>query len=207
MCKENLYENLELYQGPLFRDIIQTYKNILTEEFPRNDYKELAQISLLYLGGEDGDIKFNRPGAMDKSRWMARIIYSLKIVMMENVIEEEFSLAVYSSYNFPTLKKFVNFAALVYVPWWLTSTESSDSPINDFTLVKNISNYSDIDKDCSESALMSLNNHLWYLTPELLPFCLFSDHLDTDSKDRVASKILMKKEKVSTVNILFKLMI
>lgn len=49
---------------------------------PRENYLELFQLSLVYLGGWSGDLpRFRAPGAYHRARWMAKAIYILKIAM------------------------------------------------------------------------------------------------------------------------------
>lgn len=51
------------------------------KELARDDYRELAEISL----GRDADNKFEiqPPGAMYQARWMARVIYPLKLSLLK----------------------------------------------------------------------------------------------------------------------------
>lgn len=44
----------------------------------RNNYKELLTLSLIYLG-DIPESPINEPGAYHRARWMAKIIYCLKI--------------------------------------------------------------------------------------------------------------------------------
>ena len=119
--------------------------------------------------------------------------------MMQDIIEDKFSIAVCAKYEFPALTKFVKFAVLIYIPWWFLVSNAANSPVNDLALVQKISTCSAIDQKCKASALESLGNHLWYLTPELVPLCLFSDDVDTDVKDRIAKAILNEQDEVSSV--------
>ena len=44
------------------------------------NYHELLQLSLVFLGAEsEVDVHIHAPGAIHKARWMAKLIYSLKI--------------------------------------------------------------------------------------------------------------------------------
>ena len=59
---------------------------ILCEEalgFPRGDYKELVLLTLAYLNAAPEGFHLQRPGALHKARWMARLIYSIKIVLIQ----------------------------------------------------------------------------------------------------------------------------
>lgn len=44
---------------------------------PIDDYKELLQFSLLFVGDETTkDFNIRTPGALHRARWMAKLIYS-----------------------------------------------------------------------------------------------------------------------------------
>ena len=51
--------------------------------FPRGDYKELVLLTLAYLNAAPEGFHLQRPGALHKARWMARLIYSIKIVLIQ----------------------------------------------------------------------------------------------------------------------------
>ena len=65
------------------------------QNYLRDDYKEVVELSLVYLGTIDkSSITFRRPGALNQARWMAKIIYALKLVMFSkqealSIINEE----------------------------------------------------------------------------------------------------------------------
>ena len=47
---------------------------------PRDDYKELLQLALLFLGEESWEaVHINAPRAYRRARWMAKLIYAFKI--------------------------------------------------------------------------------------------------------------------------------
>lgn len=54
-----------------------------SQEFqPRDDYKELLTISLIFLGETPpSGIKFYEPGAVTDCRWMMKCIYAMKIYL------------------------------------------------------------------------------------------------------------------------------
>ena len=61
--------------------------SIYVRDFVRCDYKELVELTLIYLSGNiPSDYKFNRPGALHKFRWMSRLLYSLKLVLLSERI-------------------------------------------------------------------------------------------------------------------------
>ena len=50
------------------------------EYLPRDDYRELAELTVIVLGGTPPrGVHISRPGAHHKARWMATIIYVLKM--------------------------------------------------------------------------------------------------------------------------------
>lgn len=63
-------------------ELIDFYKSKLLENIIRDDYRELIELSILYLGGdfERKGPKIRPPGAIHRARWMARALYSLYMV-------------------------------------------------------------------------------------------------------------------------------
>jgi len=53
------------------------------EDFqPRDDYKELFNLCIIFLGGvPKKGLSFRSPGGLHRARWMAKAIYSLKIYL------------------------------------------------------------------------------------------------------------------------------
>ena len=54
------------------------------------------------------------------------------------------------------LVRFVNFAVLIYVPWWFRYPISADAPINDLQLTPDIQTYEQIDNQIANSALKAI---------------------------------------------------
>ena len=57
-------------------------------EFVKDDYREFTELSLVFLGHAKSEVSLRRPSALHKARWMAKVIYSLKIAMAEKSIEQ-----------------------------------------------------------------------------------------------------------------------
>ena len=53
--------------------LLQEWVALFSNSHPRDDYKEMLELFIVLLGGEDGipKVKFRRPGAMHRARWMA----------------------------------------------------------------------------------------------------------------------------------------
>ena len=57
-------------------------KILKSEKIPREDYRELAELTLIILGETPPrGIHWRRPGAIHQARWMARNLYVLKMFM------------------------------------------------------------------------------------------------------------------------------
>ena len=76
------------------KELIKLYIDILTKEgedgemFVREDYRELAEISLVMVGGQlpgDKGIRWRPPGARHKARFMAFALVSLKILAFSDI--------------------------------------------------------------------------------------------------------------------------
>ena len=70
----------------------------------RDDYRQLAELSFLLLGGNGGVINMHAPGASHHARWMSSMIYTMKItlfrhqlvlVFQEKVLDMIQELAIY----------------------------------------------------------------------------------------------------------------
>ena len=48
----------------------------------RGDYKELLQITVIYLGGKfEAGFTFKAPSSRSNARWMAKVLYTIKIAL------------------------------------------------------------------------------------------------------------------------------
>lgn len=67
-------------------DIIDFIKDQLQNKVKkcRGDYIEMLKLCLLFLGGEVPGYSISKPGAVSHARWMAKIIYTLKIFLFRN---------------------------------------------------------------------------------------------------------------------------
>jgi hypothetical protein len=96
----------------------QIYSSQLS--FRRDDYKEFADLCLLFLDGEvEGDkVTFKRPGALHKARWMAKLIYSIKICLFEQQIAKLPRNTITTERQVTNVRDFANVVTLDYSSWW-----------------------------------------------------------------------------------------
>ena len=171
-------------------DIRFMCKRILASDSPiRGDYKEVLQLTLMYLDHGNTIFTIQAPGAIHKARWMAKILYSIKMLILNNKIIKELPKdAVFRTGQLNKLKRYVKFIIYVYLPWLYTCSFTEDSPRNDLTLFRAIQNYED--KLVSKSAYKAFSRHTWYLTEELILLALFSDSVSIHEKQVMADKLM-----------------
>src|SRR5678815_2779975 len=139
----------------------------LKKNHPRDDYKELLELTVVYLCGNfEKRFSFRKPGALHRARWMARIIYSLKIVLFRsqfNMKEQEAA----------AMTRFANFAVRFYVPNWFSAPSAASAPRNDLKYLQELECCDDY--ELSVVASKALKRHLWYLGEELAALAFMYD--------------------------------
>lgn len=94
-------------------ELLEYYRTELTKEIVRDDYRELIELCIIFLGGDTvNKFKIRPPGAMHQARWMARAIYSLKI----SLFSSQFKM---SNKDKTALLDVCLFIATCYVKPWL----------------------------------------------------------------------------------------
>lgn len=149
----------------------------LEKKMPRADYKELLELSLLFLGHNKSLIKFRKPGAMHHARWMSKAIYCLKMFLFR----ESFSLGEKRNAYFEVCQ----FIVFIYLESWYTATDPITAPYNDLKLVKKLEDYKEIDSKIAAAAIDKIGNHLWYLSPECTALSFFDDNISTEMKKKM----------------------
>ena len=69
-------------------EITQLYKMLVKQKFTWGDYQELVTLVLLYLSDDKGENfgSFNCPGACHQARWMVKLLYAIKMVLLATSI-------------------------------------------------------------------------------------------------------------------------
>jgi len=66
-------------------DVIHSVVDYLQIKQPREDYRELVELTIIFLGGvPPRGISLRIPGAIHHARWMAKAIYCLKIFLFRS---------------------------------------------------------------------------------------------------------------------------
>ncbi|KAG8198492.1 hypothetical protein JTE90_017358 [Oedothorax gibbosus] len=168
-------EKVQSFLGEHRSSVLQKTESVISEGKTREDYLEFVKLCNLYLK-TDSDLQtkpsFRRPGALHKARWMAKLIYSIKICLFEQQIQELPIGTITTKQQVPKVREFVNFVTLIYSTWWLTCNSAVDVPWNDLKLFHSLLKYEDVNALISKSAVHAFKNHLWYLTEEMVPLTL-----------------------------------
>jgi hypothetical protein len=159
-------------------EIVSFINEQLSEFQPRDDYRELLTLSLLFLGvqtAEHKPIKIRAPGAVHRARWMAKIIYSLKIYLFRS----QFNL---KKKELTALRELNVFVIKIYLKFWFTAQSSVMAPKNDLELIKLLKDFEEENETVSKIALKSFSNHLWYLDERLVALSFFDDRVTDEVK-------------------------
>lgn len=63
------------------------------------------------------------------------------------------------------------------------------APRNDLILIKRLNKFAQINRKASDAAIKKIANHLWYISPELLPLALFDDELPSQDRQAIAAAL------------------
>ena len=173
--------------------LINFLRESLNKNFTRGDYRELVELSLLIItkGSEPQQFKMRHPGAMHKARWMGKLLYTLKIVLLSKNIADLFPNAqIGTNTQFKKLERFCVFAVSVYVEWWIVCPLAASAPVNDLILHEKLKSYRLHDQILAEKCQAALDRHSWYLHEELIPLALFSPATSVDVKESLRQRLL-----------------
>ncbi|KAG0722932.1 hypothetical protein GWK47_043585 [Chionoecetes opilio] len=148
--------------------IIQTWIENSTKETLRHDYLELAELTLLFLGGTvpagRRSITIKAPGAFHHARWISKTLYTFKVALFRCQLGD-----VYAPEELEDITSLAVFLAIFYTKAWLTCTSAADAPSNDLALMKNLLKAeANISKDPMNKALKDFIGHDSWSMFELL---------------------------------------
>lgn len=162
-------------------ELIVYYEKYLQSSFPRDDYKELLELALIFLGGGDRlRISFKKPGALHHARWMAKAIYALKMYLFR----DEISL---SKAELSGITELALFVALVYCKYWNEAQFAVKAPLNDLFFMSELKSYPN--RHIAIPAQKALSRHLWYLGEQLVGLSIFYDRVSNDKKGKMVENM------------------
>ena len=182
-------ENMATVIAPWKDGVIQFAVNQLEKLQPRDDYCELLELSIVFLGGTPPrGIRFRYPGAIHRARWMGRAIYSIKMWLFRNqyeplqpgkTVQKSRGLS-FTDQIWNHLKEICLFVTAVYIRYWFQSPSSTAAPRNDLAMLCSLSAYPQ--KEVAKAATAALERHLWYLSELLVGFAFFDDEVSVEEK-------------------------
>lgn len=156
---------------------------------PRDDYMELIELSLLALGHNLVKVHWRAPGAVHHARWMAKLLYGIKIHLFRD--QDGFKT---TQKEKSQIERFVKFGVLVYVKYWIEAPMATNAPWSDLSLWNDMIKYQDIDPEISEVVKNALKPHLCYLSDELVGLSLFSKKVSSEDKVAIVNKMKCESE-------------
>ena len=148
---------------------------------PREDYRELLQLALLYLGGGKEDThRFRAPGAYHQARWMAKAIYILKLALFHKQLD----LTRAEERGVHRLAKFVS---LLYVKFWHEAPIARWAPKNDLDLLQTLSLFPD--EELGSTAEKALRRHLWYLAEQGVALAFFDERISAADRAEMINNL------------------
>lgn len=161
--------------------IIAFCQEQLHKSHPRADYREVLELTIIYLGGVPvRGVSFRRPGALHRARWMARVIYAIKLTLFRS----QFKM---TKQEESAMERFTRFAVRFYVPNWFTAPIACSAPRLDLEYIKQLQLYDD--KELSVTGTRALCRHLWYLSEELISLAFLDDGLTLDLKRQMVKQL------------------
>ena len=160
----------------------------------------------MFLGGSKLDSKaftFKSPGAFHHARWMAKVIYTLKIALFQKQLAK---IGFESLDVLDKITSLASFLALFYVKSWCNASLTTDAPVNDLELwnqfetikksdPRTIKSFPSLYSQFANSAQEKLERHLWYLAERHVVFSLFSEKTSMVEKTEMWRKLKSFKDK------------
>jgi hypothetical protein len=136
---------------------------------------------MVVLGMPPTKIHWRAPGPIHHARWMAKLLYAIKIYLFRDQ-RDAFNL---TRKEEAQLKRFVLFGVLIYTKAWTESPLAAEAPGNDLNLWIDLGKYEAIDHEISVASRQILEQHLWYLSDEVVGLALFSDRVPIMEKVKI----------------------
>ncbi|XP_044596697.1 uncharacterized protein LOC123273359 [Cotesia glomerata] len=163
----------------------------LIKKHDRDDYKELLELVLIFLGGTPKNgIKFRAPGPNHHERWMAKALYALKIF----IFKKQFKV---NATEVNGLRYVCLFLVNFYTVSWFNAPFAIKSSYQDLNLIKNLYEFRSVHKKMSEAATVTFSRHLWYLSEELVGLALFDDRVSLHAKRQTVTAIKTRESNAS----------
>src|SRR6218665_3403561 len=178
-------QSIALVLDPIRDELIQFIQQQLVQFQPRDDYRELLQLSLVFLGSvSEAHVHIRTPGAIHRARWMAKLIYSLKIF----IFRSQFKM---TARELSALGEFCVFVVKVYLKAWYTCGSAVSAPRHDLqpTCIRDLYRYRNINAAISKAAFKSFSGHLWYLNEVLIGLAFLDPNVPVEMKTAMVAAL------------------
>lgn len=162
--------------------ILKFAESKLAQGNHRDDYKEFLELAIVCLGGSLPSFNFKKPGAFHHARWMAKVLYCLKIWMFRGQLKhltkgEESCVCDVSI-----------FSILIYVEAWFSAPDAAAAPRTDLEMLMKLHSYHN--DRVGRAARDKLQHHLWYVSEELVALSLFDEAVSALTKRAIVSAMI-----------------
>ena len=134
-------------------------------------------------------------GAMHKAGWMANNIYTIKILLLSQEIEQLLANTILNKHQKAKLEQYGCFIVHNTYLCKLVVYLSRDKLWNNLQLYQNLLRYKEVDSLVANSGI---ERHKWY-TSELILVSLFSEEVSVQERSEMAKMLLEKKPQIFTV--------
>lgn len=177
---------MECFTQAEITNVLQFCQHQINVFLPRNDYKEMLQLILTLFGEAHTrgatNVDILAPVSVSRPRWMAKIIYILKIYLFR-------SQGDLSAEQLSDIRRFVCFVVKLYVYHWYTCPNALTSAQNDLQLFKKLLEYREKDAFIANAALRKFSQHLWYLGELLVGFSFFDPSVSVEIKQKMVNSL------------------
>ena len=140
---------------------------------PRDDYQELLELTLIFLGVvPPRGIHFIKSGSMYRARFITWLIYSFKIFAFRAVFQ-------LTRHKHREITALCIFGVKYYVKSWFLSRLPKAAPKSDLNLLKSLA---DSEDRVTKGAFKKLMNHQWYLSEKLAALAFFDSEVTLAEK-------------------------
>lgn len=170
--------------------------HLLKGSFGRDDYRELGELAVHYLGGtvvrprKRGQPSFGftmrKPGALHHARFLASALYLVKLAMLLDVLPPD----MVDPTEETEIERMAQFICIFYMPYFLQARLSTAAPAQDLNLWIDMKVYCNYDADVADEVQKSILRQMWYLTAECVIFSLFDPNTPDEEKRQISQKLL-----------------
>ena len=158
--------------------------------FPREDYRELCALAVVWLAGPDAvdNFVFQYPGAFHHARFMMQAIYSLKIKLLSKQV------TILTKDEKDQVSIVAEFVGLFHVFWFLKCPITSSAPSLQLQSIMQMKRYKKHRPQISDLVLESMKNHLWHITEQSVVTALVDEDLPDREREALGKSLFNTKK-------------